>query len=100
MSVTANGKAYINDKASSASPAAEVLTYYEKDAYENSTDRKIIAEKGFQEWLLAYTNQTATTARMRRESIYALYTQHRETDIVILIANIMGGVTDGSNRKN
>jgi len=101
-SVIAIVKAGIIDKASSAFPATDIMTYYEKDAYFNSNDREIIIEQGFQEWLLAFTNyQTPHSVAGRRlENIYTLYPKRCGTDIVILIANLIGGVTNGTSRKN
>jgi hypothetical protein len=100
--VIATVKAGITDKAGSAFPAADIMTYYEKDAYFNSNDREIIIEKGFQEWLLAFTSYHTphSVAGLRLENIYSLYPKRRGIDMVILIANLIGGVTNETNRKN
>jgi len=88
----------MTEKASSIFPAADILSYYEKNAYFNVSDREFIIEKGFQEWLLAanYVQKVETAASEYRSNIYMPRSDRCFTDIVILIANLVGGAMDES----
>lgn len=83
----------MTEKASSVFPAADVLVYYEESARFSSNDRELIIKEGFQEWLLAVNiNHTAgTAAAERRQNMYAPHSVRRVTDLVVLIANLIGG---------
>jgi len=72
------------------------LTYYDKVARDSSSDRDFIIGKGFQEWLLAVTwDKTASAMAHRQREIRAPRPNRHGTDIVVLIANLIGGVIDG-----
>jgi len=75
---------------------AEILAYYEESACFNSNDREFIIGRGFQEWLLAVVgDRTADIAAVTsRKNIFA-QPGRNGTDLVILIANLIGSVTDG-----
>jgi len=98
LSVTLTIKTYITEKASSIFSAADILSYYEKNAYFNTNDRKLINEKGFQEWLLAasFIQKVETAALEYRSNIYMPFSERYFTDIVILIANLIGGAMNES----
>jgi len=71
------------------------LNYYEKIAYFNSGDRRFIIEKGFQEWLLAVIIGTpAKAAAAGCLNISVPCPGPRISDLVILIANLIGGIAD------
>jgi len=75
---------------------ADILTYYEKDACLNSDDRGFIITKGFQEWLLAFIfDHTVESAALKNQnSIYTPHSVRNFADIVILMANLVGGAMD------
>ena len=75
------------------------MTYYENSARVNASDRALIIGMGFLEWLLATINgraESAAAAKPRR-GVCAPVRDRQETDIVILIANLIGGVIDGQD---
>lgn len=83
----------MTEKAGSVFPAADILTYYEKNIGWNSSDRAFIIENGVQEWLLTViTEHTSKTAAAERLCIREPYTNQSAADLVILIANLIGGV--------
>jgi hypothetical protein len=92
LSVTAPAKADLTDKASSPSFAADVLIYYERTARSNSDDRELIIRMGFQEWLLAAASvREEPAAAQSRRCLREPFPERRESEIVILIANLIGG---------
>ena len=98
MSATAAANSSVTEKASSPFSAADVLAYYERNARVNLSDRELIIEMGFLEWLLAKTNgRVGSTAARSRGGVRAPVPGRRETEIVILIANLIGGVIDGQD---
>jgi hypothetical protein len=91
-------KANITNEASSASSVAEILTYYEKSACFNLNDRAFIIGQGLQEWLLAVMSGCTSDIAMVTDRRNALVQSRKhEADIVVLIANLIGGITDGQN---
>lgn len=87
----------MSEKASSIFPAADILMYYETNAIFDSSDRGFIIEKGFQEWLLAsIVDNTEKTAATEQLKIRVPYPGWYATDLVILIANLIGGAASDS----
>ena len=82
------------EKASNIFTVADILVYYENNASKNTFDRALIIRKGFLEWLLATKNEysTAETATARRRRSFSMHTHYQAEDIVLLIANLVGGV--------
>lgn len=71
------------------------MTYYEKNARMNASDREVIIGMGFLEWLLAAINSRAGSAAAKPwRGVRAPVRERQERDIVILIANLLGGVID------
>jgi len=92
LTAIVTAKAGETEKASSVFPAADIFTYYEKGAGFNSSDRGFIIEKGFREWLLAADiDHTPQTAAISHIGICAPHTNPRAADLVILLANLIGG---------
>jgi hypothetical protein len=84
----------MTDKASSVFPAADIWKYYESNASFNSGDRGFIVEKGLQEWLLAVV--ISRPAKIAATGCLGIHTPRTGADIVILIANLIGGAADES----
>lgn len=96
MIATVVVKADMTKQASSAFPAADIFDYYETNACFHLIDREFIIKKGFQEWLLAVImGRTVETAASRIHA-FAQHPVRHETDIVTLLANLVGG---GANEK-
>lgn len=92
MNAIATVNADTTERASSVFSAEDVLSYYESTATFNSSDRMFIIEKGSQEWLLADNiDYMAGTSVSERVSIRVTPIEHRMTELVILIANLIGG---------
>ena len=75
---------------------APILTYYNNDAYFSFNDREFIIKRGVQEWLpaaLARPHAVGIPAAMSRKSISA-HSGRKKSDLVILIANVVGGSMD------
>lgn len=69
------------------------MAYYEACAHMISNDRELIIRMGFREWLLASINDRAgPTETMSRKILFAPLLGRKEPDIVILMANLLGGV--------
>ena len=84
------------DKASSPFFAADILIYYERAARANSEDRELIIRMGFQEWLLAAVKSRAESdAASIRNGVRAPFTERQQPNMIILIANLIGGVKNG-----
>ena len=93
MNVTVPVKVDMIEKASNIFTVADILVYYENNASKNTFDRALIIRKGFLEWLLATKNEysTAETATARRRRSFSMHTHYQAEDIVLLIANLVGG---------
>ena len=75
---------------------AEILVYYEKSACFNLKDREFIIGQGLQEWLLAVMSGfTADIATVTGRKNALVQSRQHKADIVVLIANLIGGVMDG-----
>lgn len=100
MIVTVAAKADMTEQAGSIFPAADILDYYETNACFHLIDREFIIEKGFQEWLLAViTGHTVEPAANCNHAFMQHQVRH-ETDIVVLIANLVGGGANESIFRN
>ena len=74
------------------------MVYYEKSANFNQYDRNYIIQNGFQEWLLAaISDQVVDTAAARCRRDICKPRHEQQTDIVTLIANLIGGVEYGAD---
>jgi len=72
------------------------LAYYEKNACLNLNDREFIIRRGIQEWLLAAMGDySAVNAAVTSRKNKPIQPGRCGKDLVILIANLIGGVTDG-----
>jgi len=88
-------------EASSTSLSAETLSRYEKSAHSISVDRDTIIRVGFREWLLAFDSEPAPVAAIiTRRGHMSLQLEPMGKELVILVANLIGGVMDESDRKN
>ena len=86
------------EKASSPFSEADITAYYEACAYMSSNDRELIIGMGFQEWLLAAINgRVQSAAPSHRRGVRASLPEQQEIDIVILMANLIGGAIDGTD---
>ena len=97
MNDTEATNAGIANEASNTFSAAQVLDYYDTSAQANPKDREFIKKRGFMEWLLAnaiYDHAADVTAGISRKNISAPNVGQQRADLVILIANLIGGIED------
>ena len=79
--------------------AAQTLAHYEGKARFNSNDRAFIIERGFQEWLLAAANNNCASGNAAGASNRspARHNGRKREELVILIANLIGGAVYEQN---
>ena len=89
------------NKAGTTCPSIQILLYYERNGYRNPDDRDAIIRKGLWEWLLASKKGHDTTRSEQDKKKYGTYQKQgteKQKELVILMANLIGGDMDETDR--